>query len=133
MPCIGCRLGSAYQRLIGQLDEALRRHGLGITSGEYLILRSLFSTDGLQQCEIADMVAKDKSSVSRSVAALVRKGLVRTEPVSYKCNKVWITDKARDIKPSIMLVADERHEALCRLAPHDDLEAFARVLEAILK
>lgn len=133
MPCAGCLMGSAFQKLTVELEAALKREGLGITSAEYMILRALYSRDGLQQCEIVDMVGKDKSSICRSVSALAKKELVSTEPVSYKCIRVWLTDKAREIQPRIMQIANERHKALIKLAPNKDIEAFIRVLKAILK
>lgn len=132
MPYVGCMMGSAFLRLIGQLDEALKRRHLHVTAGEYMILRALYTHDGLQQCEIAEMVGKDKSSVCRSVAAMVRKGLVETQPVSYKCVRVRLARKAIEIRPQIMEVAEERHKALETLVAPADLEAFCRVLKAIL-
>ena len=132
MPYVGCMMGSAFQRLTLQLEAALKREGLGITSAEYMILRALYSRDGLQQCEIVDLVGKDKSSICRSVSALAKKDLVITEPVSYKCIRVWLTDKAREIQPKVMQIAEERHKALLKLAHQKDIEAFVRVLKAIM-
>ena len=132
MPYVGCLMGSAFQRLTVQLEAALKREGLGITAAEYMILRALYSRDGLQQCEIVDMIGKDKSSICRSVSALAKKNLVNTEPVSYKCIRVWLTEKARKIQPQVMLIAAERHQALLNLATSKDIEAFVRVLKAIV-
>ena len=132
MPYVGCLMGSAFQRLTIQLETTLKREGLEITAAEYMILRALYSRDGLQQCEIVDMVGKDKSSICRSVSALAKKNLVVTEPVSYKCIRVWLTDKAREIQPKVMQIAKERHEALLKLASQKDIEAFVRVLKAIM-
>lgn len=132
MPCVGCLIGSAFQRLTVQLEAALKREGLGITAAEYMILRALYSRDGLQQCEIVEMVGKDKSSICRSVSTLAKKNLVITEPVSYKCIRVWLTEKALEMQPKVRLVAGERHEALMTLASQKDIEAFVRVLKAIM-
>ena len=132
MPYVGCLMGAAFQCQIIQLESALKREGLCITSAEYMILRALYSCDGLQQCEIVDMVGKDKAAISRSVAAMAKKGLVIIESVSYKCIRVWLSDKAKEIRPRIMKIADERHEALLRLVPKEDIETFVRVLTAIV-
>ena len=132
MPYVGCLIGSAFQRLTVLLEAALKREGLGISAAEYMILRALYSRDGLQQCEIVDMVGKDKSSICRSVSALAKKELVRTEPVSYKCIRVWLTDKARDISQKVMQIADERHNALLNLAAPKEIDAFVKVLKAIV-
>lgn len=131
-PYIGCLLGTAYQRLISMLEKALREAKLDITAGEYLILRALYSRDGLQQCEIADMVGKDKGAISRTVSAMVRKCLVQTEAVSYKCTRVWVTEKGRAIENKVLEIADLRHKALLTLAPESDIEAFIGVLKKIV-
>lgn len=132
MPYVGCLIGSAFQRLTVQLEAALKRKGLGITAAEYMILRALYSRDGLQQCEIVEMIGKDKSSICRSVASLSKKGFVDTESVSFKCIRVWLTDKAKETEPLIMRIAAERHQALVELAPSKDIESFVRVLKAIV-
>ena len=132
MPYVGCLMGTAFQRLTTQLEAVLKREGLSITSAEYMILRALYSRDGLQQCEIVEMVGKDKSSICRSVASLVKKGFVNTETLSYKCIRVWLTDKAMETEPLIMRIATERHQALLDLAPEKDIDTFVRVLKAII-
>ncbi len=132
MPYVGCILGSAFQRLSSQLEASLKESKLPITAAEYMILRALYSRDGLQQCEIVDMVGKDKSAICRSVSSLSKKGLVSTEPVSYKCIRVWLTKKGRDIEPQIMKIAQERHAALEQIASSSDIETMMRVLNAII-
>ncbi|MDE6560165.1 MAG: MarR family winged helix-turn-helix transcriptional regulator [Muribaculaceae bacterium] len=132
MPYVGCLMGSAFQRLTIQLETTLKREGLEITAAEYMILRALYSRDGLQQCEIVDMVGKDKSSICRSVSALAKKNLVVTEPVSYNVIRVGLTAKAREEQPKVKQITKERHEALLKLASQKDIEAFVRVLKAIM-
>ena len=83
-PALGCLIGKAWHVLLGQLAAALKDAGLDVTTSEYLVLRALYRGDGIQQCEIADMVGKDKAAVCRCVAGLEKKGLIRTEPVSHK-------------------------------------------------
>lgn len=133
MPCVGCLIGTAFQRMTSQLDEALRRADLGIKTGEYMILRALYTKDGLQQCEISDMVGKDKSAINRSVGAIERKGLIRTEAVSHKCVRVWLTEKGKELRPRIMKIAAERQQALCSLAPDKDIDSFVKVLKEIIR
>ena len=132
MPYVGCMIGTAFQKLTGQLDIALNEVGLDLTTPEYMVLRALYTRDGLQQCEIGDMVGKDKGAVSRTVKNLSAKNLVRTETLSHKCCRVWLTETAHKIKPTIMEVATARHKAFERLATPEDVEAFVRVLQAII-
>lgn len=129
---LGCKVGSAYQIILSQLADALKEARLDITPGEYLVLRSVYSKEGLQQCEIADMVGKDKACVCRCVSVLEKKGLVVTESVSHKCLRVYLTEKSREIKPKIMEIATKRHQALLKLTSPGELEIFNGILEKII-
>lgn len=129
---MGCKVGKAYQIMLGQLATTLSDAGVDITASEYLVLRAVYSSAGLQQCEIADSIGKDKSAVCRCVSSLVKKGLLETKPISYKCLKVYLTDKSREIEPKIMEVAAFRNKALCELIPRKDLEIFNMVLDKII-
>ncbi len=133
MPYVGCLVGAAFQKMTSQLETALKKAEIPITAAEYMILRALYSTDGLQQCEICEMVGKDKASICRSVSSLAKKGLINPEPVSYKCIRVWLTDKANEIKPQIMKIADDRHKALTSLASEKEVESFIKILNLISK
>lgn len=129
---LGCKVGQAYYIMLGQLAESLKTHGLDVTAGEYLILRAVYSKEGLQQCEIADMVGKDKAAVCRSVSAMQQKGLLRTEVVSHKCLRVFLTDKSREMRPKIMALAESRYKALMDLTSPSELEIFSRILDKII-
>ncbi|MDE5843233.1 MAG: MarR family transcriptional regulator [Muribaculaceae bacterium] len=131
-PALGCMLGSANQILLKELETALKAAGLALTTTEYLVMRALYHQEGIQQCEIADMVGRDKAGICRCVAGLVKKGLIQTEPVSYKCLRVYLSDSGRAIRESVMKVAESRHQALVDLVSSEELEVFNKVLQTII-
>ena len=131
-PALGCLIGKAYQTMLSQLNSALKEAGLDITTSEYLVLRALYSSEGIQQCEIAQMVGKDKAAVCRCVSGLEKKGLVRTECVSHKCLRVFLTDKGREIEPKVMEVACIRHKALLDLTTPENLAIFTEILKKVI-
>lgn len=131
-PAIGCKVGQAYQIMVRQLAQALEKAGLDITVGEYLILRAVYSCDGLQQCEIADRVGKDKAAVCRTISVMEKKGLLSTMPVSHKCLKVFLTPKSLSMEAAICEVASRRHKALSELITPERLELFSEILDKII-
>lgn len=133
MPNVGCMIGTAYQILLSKLSIALSDAGLDITTAEYMVLRVLYDEEGLQQCEIADVIGRDKAGVSRCVAAMEKKGLVRTESVSHKCLRVYLSEKGRSIEAAVKSVASERHHALEKLVDDRDMEIFVKVLRTIIQ
>lgn len=131
-PALGCEVGRAYQIMLSQLATVLKETGLNISTSEYLVLRSVYSKEGLQQCEIAEMVGKDKAAVCRCVAGLEKKGLLATESVSHKCLRVYLTDKSREMESKIMAVALKRHNSLMKLTSPEELKIFQHILEKII-
>ncbi len=132
MPNIGCLIGAAYQQQLSGLSAALAAKGLDITPMEYLVLRCLYTHDGMQQCDISTLIGKDKAGVSRCISAMERKGLVRVEAVSHKCRRIWLADHGTAIEPMIMQVAADRHQTLTDIINPDDMETFVSVLKLIL-
>lgn len=118
--------------MLSQLAKALKEAGLDITTSEYLVIRAVYRTPGAQQCEIADLVGKDKAAVCRCVAVLEKKGLLRTESVSHKCLKVYPSEMGRQMEPRIMEVAAKRHKALLNITTPVELEIFTRILDKII-
>lgn len=132
-PNMGCMLGTAYQILIAELNKALEDKKLDVTAPEYLILRSLYSRNGIQICELSDMVGKDKGAVSRCVKGLLKKGFVTAEQVRHKCLKVYVSDEGRRLEPHIMKVAQERQEALDSMLSPDEKQIFFSTLKKIIE
>lgn len=133
MPNVGCMVGTAYQVLVGQLAETLASAGVDLSVPEYMILRALYTRDGLQQCEIGSLLGKDKGAISRCVAAMARKNLVATKPVSHKCLRVYLTDESRQLKPIILEIARQRQEALESLMSPDEISCFVNALKKIIE
>lgn len=132
MPNVGCMLGAAYQVLVVQLQAALSDAGLDLSVPEYLVMRTLYSRDGLQQCEIADILGKDKAAVCRCIKKMLEKGLVRAESVSHKCLRIYVDSKGREIHDDIMAVSVRRHRALESLLTRNEMSTFTTVLRKIL-
>lgn len=132
MPNMGCLVGTAYQMLLSQLNEALLEAAIPVTTAEYMILRALYTKEGLQQCDLAEMVGKDQSAVCRTVSTMEKKDLVRTEIISHKCRRVYLSEAGKDLEPEILRVAQERQEAISYLFTDEELAAFEKTLRKII-
>ncbi len=133
MPNMGCMLGTAYHCLTGQLADILETKELEISVPGYMILRSLYFRDGMQLCEISEMVGKNKGVVSRTVKEMTKQGLIRTEQVSHKCLRVFLTPKAESIRETVFTIAAERQQALENLLGPERLSVFSECLRRIIK
>lgn len=132
MPNMGCLVGTAYQAMTGRLNECLKREKLGITVAEYMVLRALYSTDGLQMCQLSDMLGKDRAAICRTVATMAHKGLVRTEPVSHKCVRCCLAPAGTALKPKVLEIAQHQQQALEERFTPEELAIFRRMLRTII-
>lgn len=78
--------------------QSLKEAGIGIS--EYPILLLLYRKDGITQEEISQNLLLDKSSVTRAVQSLLKKGLIKRErdEKDHRCNRIFLTDKADDYR-----------------------------------
>ena len=99
--CVGrvmTRLARKCQIAVG---NALQQYNL--TAAEEPFLMSVLNNEGLTQEELTAYVGVDKAAASRTVRSLEEKGfLVRVQdPKDKRQNRVYPTDKAREVGPKV--------------------------------
>ncbi|MDI6705347.1 MAG: MarR family transcriptional regulator [Bacillota bacterium] len=64
---------------------------------------ALYERDGISQEELSDQLMIDKGTTARALYKLEKAGYViwQTDPEDRRAYNVFITDKARDIKPAL--------------------------------
>lgn len=132
-PNVGCLLGTAYNLQEARLRSALSTSGLDITPAEYVVLKTLFDRGELQQCEVSRLIGKDKASVSRTVSSLVRKGLVTSNQISYKCSMVSLTSRAESLRGLLFEIASRCHRELEDKISKPQVEILRKILEKMIK
>jgi len=95
-----------------------------------LVIDTLWDEGVLSQQQIADIIIKDKNSVTKLIDALEKKGLVqrRTDEQDRRLNKIHLTEEALNIKDVITEIAIESTNTIFRNIPREDLEKFVSVL-----
>ena len=79
-------------------QNQLKKHGLGITLDQWLILNTIIENPDISQNEIAEKVFKDKASVARIIELFVQNGfLVRAiHPTNRRMFQLSITEKGTE-------------------------------------
>lgn len=113
--------------------RAIGAHGLETTPEECVVLCRLAEQDGRSQGEIAEATLRDRTTVTRLIDGMVRKGLVRREPSTQDRRVVcaWLTDRGRRHERRLLgVVRDVLHEITAGVAD-GDLAATVRTLQTI--
>lgn len=83
----------------------------GIGLNEWRILSALRNEPGIQAQRIGEMVAMNKSVVSRSSRKLEQDGFVHARLVGGR-RLLWVTERGAEIHDKIITIAYKREEAL---------------------
>ncbi|MDF0531515.1 MarR family transcriptional regulator [Tsukamurella sp. 8F] len=98
---------------------------------DYTLLYVLGENPDLRAVDLAEIVAIDKSTASRQLAGLERRGLLRREPDPDRprSRRLLLTDQAR----AILVTADERWRSRVASRTRDwtaaDLHSFAQLID----
>jgi len=108
----------------------LKEAGISISFENLEIMKLLSSRDRLNQQELADLLFKDKSSMTYLIDNMVNAGLVaRKEDENDRRNKlILLSDKAREIIKQLSPIASHCYEALAADITDQDIKAGIKML-----
>lgn len=122
----------SYRRFV---QARFKDQGFNITVDQWLVLNALNENAKLTQSDLAELVFKDKASMTRLIELLVLKKLVQraAHETSRRRFKLTITEKGHELISQIMpLVKDNRKQGLAGIN-HSELQAAENVLKKIIE
>lgn len=124
----------ASRLLSGELQKQLADNNIDITIEQWTLLYYLWEKDGITQNELASIANKEKSTITRHLDALQKKGLIAREShPTDKRNKVLVlTEKGKHIKTASLGSAQFVTERAEQDIDVEDLKTFKNVLSQII-
>ena len=121
------RNGGAY------ISKNLEKSGLG--SGQYIFLFSLLKRDGVNQEVLSNELFIDKGTTARALKKLEEEGFVerRICQTDKRANRIYVTDKARQIESEIVTCMKSWREVLLKEISEEDMMTTIRVLSQMVK
>jgi len=113
----------------------LRKHKVGLTPEQFLLIDVLWNQGPMSQQKIADTMHKDKNSITKLVDALEKKGLIvrKKDEDDRRSNKLVLTKKADsmklDAKEKGISILDDMLDGISE----DELRSFLETLSKISK
>lgn len=124
------RTSKAFRR---RLNHRFAEAGHDVTSEQWRILRCLWHKDGQRQQDLADVVHKDKTSITRIVDCMERRDLVVRvhDRLDRRQNLIYLTNKGKRLQEELIQIARRISvEAYQGVAP-EDLDIVRRVLTTL--
>ena len=121
----------SYRRYV---QARFKEHGFNITVDQWLVLNALNENAKLTQSDLAELVFKDKASMTRLIELLVLKKLVQrsAHETSRRRFKLTITNKGHELISQIMPLVKENRKVGLSGINNNELQATENVLKKII-
>lgn len=119
--------------IIKYFAKELTKNGINLTPEQYLVMDILWDEGVLSQQAIADIIQKDKNSVTKFIDSLEKKGLVyrAVNKSDRRVNNIIVSEEGRKLKPKTTEVAINMMRNVLKDIKEDDLIAFDKVMNQI--
>jgi len=118
-----------------QIHIAKKLGAYNIGSGQFSFLMALYHCDGVSQESIAKTLRVDKATTARAIKKLIETGYVFKErnPLDKRMYQVFLTERAKKIKPKIVKILSEWTEFLRSDFTKEERVLFTKLLKKIVK
>lgn len=87
--------------MIKRQNKNLEESNLDIQHSEMIVMRVINTLGGATQSQLAKVMGKERSGISRTVGSLEEKGYIDRKPLNGSTNYVTLTKKGEEIIPII--------------------------------
>ena len=113
--------------------DRLQQNGINVTPEQYLVLDILWEKQSLSQQNIADLIQKDKNSVTKIIDSLERKNLVNrvVDQKDRRINKIELTKEGLALEKITTEVAINFMNDTVKDIDNQDLDRFVEVMRKL--
>lgn len=117
-------------RIKKYFSDKLNENNINLTPEQFLVMDWLWKEQSISQQRIAEVIQKDKNSVTKFIDSLEKKNLVfRTvDKVDRRINKIELTKAGADLESPATIVAIDFMNDVVKGIDEKDLKTFVRVL-----
>lgn len=113
--------------------DKLQENGINITPEQYLVMDILWEKPSISQQNIADIIQKDKNSVTKIIDSLEKKNFVKRvmDKNDRRINKIELTDEGFALEKITTEVAINFMNHTIKGIDNQDLDKFVEVMRKL--
>lgn len=115
------------------ISQKLKEKQVPLTPEQFMLIDLLWNIGPMTQQEVADMMQKDKNSVTKLVDAIEKKGfVVRKQSIQdRRSNILMLTEKAQELKPDAKKKGIDILEEMLTGISEEELHTFLSTLKKL--
>ncbi len=129
--CIGLQIKLTHNIMTTEHNKYLKDSG--ISSEQGLLLKMVYEEPGCTQTKLSESLQKDKTTITRMIDTLEKKGKLYRESCcdDRRVYKIYITDEVAKKVEELAPLFEERNKELREIISEKDYETTLRVLHII--
>jgi len=118
---------------IRRLNRSFAEAGHDVTVVQWRILKCLWRTDGQRQQDLADVVHKDKTSITRIIDCMEKRNLVVriSDRLDRRQKLIYLTNKGKELQKELVQIAQKTSLEAQRGVEPEHLDIFRKVLAKV--
>lgn len=103
---LGFYIDRLLYAMIKRQNRLLKEGDWDLQHSEFIVLKILNVIGSASQSELANVMGKERSGISRTLASLEEKGYVKRESLNGSTNLVTPTEKGKKLEPAITRLSE---------------------------
>ncbi len=130
---VGVYLNLIHNKFKHCLHKSLKDQGVDLSPEQFLLMDILWNKGPMPQQVIADILLKDKNSITKLIDTLEKKGQVERIPdkIDRRQKIIAPTQIALERRDAVKLIATESVLDILKNIPEDELHVFLKVTRQI--
>ena len=121
--------GSFTKIFQDQMRSEFRNAGFNVTNEQFSILAQLWYQDGISQQDIASVVGRDKTTVSRVIDNMIKNNLIRKTTGSDKRQRlIYLTEHGKSVQHQLVTISGNLYMKAINDIPSSELLQAINVL-----
>lgn len=104
---LGYYINRTFCVLVKLLNKELKDNNIDVQHAEFSIIMVINNVGAASQTQIANILGKERSGISKSLTSLERKGYIKRVPINGSTNNVTLTEKGQKLIPLFCIVAEK--------------------------
>lgn len=116
------------------ISKRFSKNGFSITAQDFGIMSLLWNNDGQTHMFIAEKMLRDKTTITRRIDGLVKKGYLfrQTDNKDKRIVRVFVTEEGNLIKNKLINILLDFHKEILGDIPENEVEITKKTLEKII-
>lgn len=131
---VGRYIGRIHYLFSQKLNQLLRNAETGITVDQFRLLTHLWKQDGISQQQLAQLVRRDRASITRMVDILEKQGFINraADIDDRRINLIFLTKKGKELEPIASQAAQETLDISQKGFSHPERQALEELLKKVI-